>query len=72
MKYKGFPTETKYLDDKKNPKDKPPGYEPPVKRSDLDTAGKALWDKQHETNFDPRVETEEEVKKANALEDSNH
>tara|TARA_R110000868_G_scaffold6032_1_gene35016 strand:+ start:1624 stop:1785 length:162 start_codon:yes stop_codon:yes gene_type:complete len=49
MKYKGFPKETKYLDDKKN-KDKP---EP-------------------KTNFDPRIETEAEVKKANALEDANH
>ena len=72
MKYKGFPKETKYLDDKENPKTKPPGYEPPVKRSDLDAAGKALWDKQHGTNFDPRIETEAEVKKANALEDANH
>ena len=72
MKYKGFPKETKYLDDKENPKDKPPGYEPPVKRSDLDAEGKAIWDKQHETNFDPRIETEAEVKKANALEDANH
>ena len=44
MKYNGFPKETKYLDDKENPKAKPPGYEPPVKRSDLDAAGKALWD----------------------------
>ena len=51
MKYKGFPTETKYLDDKTNPKAKS-GYN-------------------GETNFDPRIETEEEVKKANALEDAN-
>jgi hypothetical protein len=71
MKYKGFPKETKYLDDKENPKDKPPGYEPPVKRSDLDAEGKAIWDKQRETNFDSRIETEAEVKKANALEDAN-
>ena len=70
MKYKGFPKETKYLDDKTNPKAKP-GDEPPVKRSDLDAAGKALWDKHHGTNFDPRIETEEEVAKANALEDAN-
>ena len=25
-----------------------PGYEPPVKRSDLDDKGKALWDSKHE------------------------
>jgi len=68
MKYKGFPTETKYLADKTNPKPKP-GDEPPVKRSDLDAEGKAIWDKQHGTNFDSRIETEAEVKKANALED---
>ena len=51
MKYKGFPKETKYLDDKKNPKKKP-GYN-------------------GETNYDPIIETEKEVKKANALEDAN-
>jgi|TARA_R110000824_G_scaffold92016_1_gene223478 hypothetical protein len=51
MKYKGFPKETKYLDDKTNPKKKP-GYN-------------------GETNYDPIIETEKEVKKANALEDAN-
>ena len=51
MKYKGFPKETKYLDDKTNPKKiKKPGYN-------------------GETNYDPIIETEKEVKKANALED---
>ena len=25
-----------------------PGYEPPVKRSDLDAKGKAIWDKHRE------------------------
>ena len=52
MKYKGFPKETQYLDDKKNPK--------------------GSKNKSPETNFDPRIETEEEVAKANALEDANH
>ena len=51
MKYKGFPKETKYLDDKTNPK--------------------GSKNKSPETNFDPRIETEEEVAKANALEDAN-
>jgi len=30
-----------------------PGYEPAVKRSDLDAKGKALWDKKHGKNKKP-------------------
>ena len=55
--WSAFKKETNYLDDKKNPDKKKsvdpdapgtpgkPGYEPPVRRSDLDEKGKKIWDK---------------------------
>jgi hypothetical protein len=52
-----------------------PGYEPPVKRSELDAKGKAIYDSHRatpETNYDPRIETEKEVVIANLLEDLNN
>lgn len=40
-----------------------PGYEPPVKRSDLDAKGKAIWDKQRLAKKNTPMQIEREKKK---------
>jgi len=56
----------KHLDKKPVDPDAPgtpgkPGYEPPVRREDLDTKGKALWDHKH------KAEMKEASKKKNTI-----
>ena len=40
-----------------------PGYEPPVKRSDLDTKGKAIWDKKHAKQQGPQQKSNLDLQK---------
>ena len=69
FKMKGFPLHkgVKPQDKKKVDPDAPgtpgkPGYEPPVKRSDLDAKGKAIWDK-HRERKQPTYEGTDEYRK---------
>jgi|21_taG_2_1085346.scaffolds.fasta_scaffold02153_8 hypothetical protein len=69
FKMKGFPQHkgVKPQDKKKVDPDAPgtpgkPGYEPPVKRSDLDAKGKAIWDK-HRERKQPTYEGTDEYRK---------
>jgi hypothetical protein len=40
-----------------------PGYEPPVRREDLDAEGKAIWDKLREQGVDEVIPSKKDVKK---------
>ena len=68
FKMKGFPQHkgVKSQNKKKVDPDAPgtpgkPGYEPPVKRSDLDAKGKAIWDK-HRERKEPTYEGTDEYR----------
>ena len=52
FKMKGLPgiAGVKAEEDLKKELSRKPGYEPPVKRSDLDAKGKAIWDNLHKKN----------------------
>jgi len=46
---------------------KTPGYEPPVKRSDLDAKGKAIWDQLRETGVDKVIPGKKSTKKQSRM-----